>query len=117
VSISARNPAAAPSIGPADRISAHPVGVPVTPSTPDSARLRPRLVHDIRHELGTITMLASLRSGAPDAPGLGSLGLGIVPDMVVEWGGEMEIRRGILAGCCAGLQYPAVARHDPESAQ
>jgi signal transduction histidine kinase len=37
------------------------------------------------------------------APGIGSLGLGIVQDMVAAWGGQLEIRRGVLGGCCVRL--------------
>ncbi len=244
VSISARNPVAAPSVAAVGGTRAESVRLPAGRGTSDSARLRRRqLSHDIRHELGTITMLASLLSCAPDvgqesrdrarqilgetrwldqlqgayedlheqdgtsppalpvpiqldvvtgevvaaigmstrtritfaatetwahadrlaywralrniignavraagpdgtvdvgvssedgwavarvddngpgfgeiAPGLGSLGLGIVQDMVVDWGGELEIRRGVLGGCCVRLRYPAATPHDPESA-
>jgi len=50
------------------------------------------------------------------APGLGSLGLGIVQDMVGEWGGELEIRRGVRGGCCVRLRYPIATPHDPDRA-
>lgn len=40
-------------------------------------------------------------------PGLSSLGLGIVQDMVAAWGGQLQIRRGVLGGCCARVQLPA----------
>jgi signal transduction histidine kinase len=44
------------------------------------------------------------------APGLGSLGLGIVQDMVAGCGGELEIRRGELGGCCVRLRLAVPAR-------
>lgn len=40
-------------------------------------------------------------------PGLNSLGLGIVQDLVASWGGELEIRRGGMGGCCVSLRLPA----------
>ncbi len=39
-------------------------------------------------------------------PGLGSLGLGIVQDFAANWGGQLEIRRGVLGGCCVRLHLP-----------
>ncbi|OLE21848.1 MAG: hypothetical protein AUG44_26380 [Actinobacteria bacterium 13_1_20CM_3_71_11] len=47
-------------------------------------------------------------------PGFGSLGLGIVQDMVAGWGGELEIRRGVLGGCCVRLRQPVAAPGDEE---
>jgi signal transduction histidine kinase len=41
------------------------------------------------------------------APGAGSLGLGIVQDLAARAGGELEIRRGVLGGCCVMLRLPA----------
>jgi signal transduction histidine kinase len=41
------------------------------------------------------------------APGIGSLGLGIVQDLAASAGGELEIRRGVLGGCCVMLRLPA----------
>jgi signal transduction histidine kinase len=35
-----------------------------------------------------------------------SLGLGIVQQLVSDWGGELEIRRGMLGGCCVRLLLP-----------
>ena len=49
------------------------------------------------------------------APGLGSLGLGIVQDMVAERGGELEIRRGARGGCCVRLRYPAATPQEREA--
>jgi signal transduction histidine kinase len=49
-----------------------------------------------------------------DGPGFGaipagtaSLGMGIVQDLAAAWGGELEIRRGVLGGCCVRLRLPA----------
>ena len=36
-----------------------------------------------------------------------SLGLGIVQDLAAAWGGELEIRRGVLGGCCVQLRLPS----------
>jgi signal transduction histidine kinase len=243
VSISARNPAAADSFASTGAARADSFEPPVIRSAAEAVRLRRRqLSHDIRHELGTITMLASLLSCAPDmdqqsrdrarqllgetrwldelhaayeelqeqdslgapavpapirldavtgevvaaigmatrtrinltatetwahadrlaywralrnilgnavraagpdgtvevavggedgwavaridddgpgfgeiAPGLGSLGLGIVQDMVAERGGELEIRRAARGGCCVRLRYPAATPHEREA--
>jgi len=40
-------------------------------------------------------------------PGMASLGLGIVQDLAAAWGGELEIRRGVLGGCCVQLRLPS----------
>jgi signal transduction histidine kinase len=40
-------------------------------------------------------------------PGLSSLGLGIVQDLASARGGQLEIRRGALGGCCVRLLLPA----------
>jgi signal transduction histidine kinase len=40
-------------------------------------------------------------------PGAGSLGLGIVQELVVDWGGELEIQRGVLGGSCVRLLLPS----------
>jgi signal transduction histidine kinase len=50
-------------------------------------------------------------------PGPGSLGLGIVQDMVAAWGGELEIRRGVLGGCCVRLRLllPAATANDGQT--
>lgn len=52
-----------------------------------------------------------------DGPGFGavpaaagSLGLGIVQDLAAAWGGELEIARGVLGGCCVRLRLPMHAR-------
>jgi signal transduction histidine kinase len=49
-----------------------------------------------------------------DGPGFGgvpaghaSLGLGIVQDLAAAWGGELEITRGMLGGCCVRLRLPS----------
>jgi len=42
-------------------------------------------------------------------PGLSSLGLGIVQDLASARGGQLEIRRGALGGCCVRLLLPAHA--------
>jgi signal transduction histidine kinase len=39
--------------------------------------------------------------------GHASLGLGIVQDLASMWGGELEIRRGVLGGCCVRLRLPS----------
>ncbi len=39
--------------------------------------------------------------------GRASLGLGIVQDLASAWGGELEIRRGVLGGCCVRLRLPS----------
>jgi|SRR5436305_305907 len=39
-------------------------------------------------------------------PGTASLGLGIVQDLAAAWGGELEIRRGVLGGCGVTLRLP-----------
>jgi signal transduction histidine kinase len=39
--------------------------------------------------------------------GRASLGLGIVQDLASAWGGELQIRRGVLGGCCVRLSLPA----------
>lgn len=51
-----------------------------------------------------------------DGPGFGaggsgrsSLGLNIVQDFVAHAGGQLEIRRGFLGGCCVSLRLPEVA--------
>jgi signal transduction histidine kinase len=41
------------------------------------------------------------------AAGQASLGLGIVQDLASAWGGELEIRRGMLGGCCVRLRLPS----------
>src|SRR5690348_10033653 len=67
VSISARYPAAAASPGATEPTRGKSTERTVGRSTSEALRLRRRqLSHDIRHELGTITMLASLLSSAPD---------------------------------------------------
>ena len=43
------------------------------------------------------------------APGMASLGLGIVLDLAAAWGGELEIRRGVLGGCGVQLRLPAAS--------
>lgn len=43
------------------------------------------------------------------APGRASLGLGIVRDFASDWGGDVQIRRSSLGGCCVRLRVPAVA--------
>jgi signal transduction histidine kinase len=50
-------------------------------------------------------------------PGLGSLGLGIVQDLVTACGGELEISRRVLGGCGVRLRLPAAppARPDPQA--
>jgi signal transduction histidine kinase len=40
-------------------------------------------------------------------PGMASLGLSVVQDLAEAWGGELEIRRGVLGGCCVWLRLPA----------
>jgi len=40
--------------------------------------------------------------------GIASLGLGIVQDLVAVAGGELEIRRGAMGGCCVRLRLPSV---------
>jgi len=47
------------------------------------------------------------------APGLGSLGLGIVQDLVAVDGGELEIRRRGLGGCCVRLRLHAAPPREP----
>jgi signal transduction histidine kinase len=49
-----------------------------------------------------------------DGPGFGavpagraSLGLGIAQELATAWGGELEIARGVLGGCCVRLRLPA----------
>jgi signal transduction histidine kinase len=49
------------------------------------------------------------------APGTASLGLGIVQESVASWGGELQIRRGGLGGCCVRLRMPAAAPPDTAS--
>jgi signal transduction histidine kinase len=39
--------------------------------------------------------------------GRASLGLGIVQDLASTWGGELQIRRGVLGGCCVRLRLPS----------
>lgn len=55
-----------------------------------------------------------------DGPGFGasgsgrsSLGLNIVQDFVAHAGGQLEIRRGFLGGCCVSLRLPEVAEAAP----
>lgn len=57
-----------------------------------------------------------------DGPGFGaggngrsSLGLNIVQDFVADAGGQLEIRRGFLGGCCVSLRLPEVAEGAPQS--
>jgi signal transduction histidine kinase len=52
-----------------------------------------------------------------DGPGFGSvpagdasLGLDIVMNLAATWGGQLEIRRGVLGGCCVRLRLPAAAQ-------
>jgi two-component sensor histidine kinase len=45
-------------------------------------------------------------------PGFGSLGLGIVQDLAAAHGGQLQIRRGVLGGCCVQLTLPASPVHD-----
>lgn len=45
-------------------------------------------------------------------PGMASLGLGIVLDLAAASGGELEIRRGVLGGCCVQLRLPAASPVD-----
>ena len=52
--------------------------------------------------------------------GRASLGLGIVQDLAAKWGGELQIRRGVLGGCCVQLRLPSsspapsIAVHDSQ---
>jgi signal transduction histidine kinase len=52
--------------------------------------------------------------------GRASLGLGIVQDLAFKWGGELQIRRGVLGGCCVQLRLPSslpapsIAVHDSQ---
>jgi signal transduction histidine kinase len=46
-------------------------------------------------------------------PGMASLGLGIVQNLVAANGGDLGIRRGALGGCCVRLQLPAVSTESP----
>jgi signal transduction histidine kinase len=43
------------------------------------------------------------------APGVSSLGLGIAQDLADAAGGDLEICRGALGGCCVRLRLPAAA--------
>ena len=47
------------------------------------------------------------------APGLGSLGLGIVQDLVAVHGGELQIRHRVLGGCCVLLRLHAASPREP----
>jgi len=46
-------------------------------------------------------------------PGLGSLGLGIVQDLVAVHGGELQIRHRVLGGCRVLLRLHAAAPREP----
>jgi signal transduction histidine kinase len=57
-----------------------------------------------------------------DGPGFGagpsgtaSLGLGIVRDFAIAWGGYLEIRRGALGGCCVRLRMRAASPAAPHA--
>jgi signal transduction histidine kinase len=50
------------------------------------------------------------------SPGIASLGLGIVQELVAGWGGHLEIRTGRLGGACVRMRLPvaAVAEAGPD---
>jgi len=52
-----------------------------------------------------------------DPPGMASLGLGLVQDLVAANGGDLGIRRGALGGCCVRLQLPAVSTESPSGTE
>jgi len=61
----------------------------------------------------TVTQVDDNGPGFGAAPaGIASLGLGIVQDLAASCGGELEIRRGVLGGCCVRLRLPAVPSPD-----